>query len=352
MKKTISGIISAIILILVTISIVPFALAAEQTLPRKFQDFETYNNNNELNNFNRSKDNYSMGYYLNDAGGNVLFELDAQNKFSGKYGLKFAYDVSASGGKGDYCGRELFMPAIQPANDMLFNDDWTGAQAIQFWLKGDTSKNTLVIQFDTDDGETWNFGMLLTDDKAQIVRIRFRDMKSRNGSPSIRYNKITKTSIYVNKTRDGNTGIKDKGTIYLDDFQLVKSSDPVPELPKESVSTASGTSSAVGASSMVENTNSTQNTSSKNTSTQSNNSTVSDNQQSTVDGIDIGNEDNGEGLFASDNSPALSSVSSTPESKTAGGVSLPVILGIVGGIAVIAGVAVCVYIFVIKAKKS
>lgn len=235
MKKLISIFITVTVLLCLTVgAMAPNIMAAEVKLPKSFQDFETYKNNDELNNYGGGMSNYKGGYYENPAGGKATFELDTVNKFSGKYGLKFTYNVGGEGGKEDYCGRETFMPVIT-TDDLAFQDDWTGGQMIQFWLKGDTSNNSLVIQFETDDGEVWRKAFLLNSDKPQIVRIRLREMEARYDSTSMRLDHINKTCIYVNKNLNGNKGTKDTGTIYLDDFQIVRSTDPVPEIKEDLV---------------------------------------------------------------------------------------------------------------------
>ena len=342
MKKAISRSISIVVFLMLTAALIMPAAAAG-TVPRVFQDFESYADNSKLN-------NNDTGYKLNPYGDNAVFELDTQNKFSGKYGLKFTYNLAKEG----YCGRQTFMPIIQPGGDMQFEDDWGGAQAIQFWLKGDTSNCTLGIVVDTSDGEVWQYNVLLNSSQPRIIRCPFREMTSRYGSTVLLEEHITSTGLYVNKdgvtatgTPTGNKGTQNTGTIYLDSFQIVKTSDPIPDISGGSTSSAASTQSTA----------STQSATSAQSNSKASGSQASQDASNTDS--QISDTSSGQAGINLDDEDTMSNESNTPESEAKtddgdkkGGINPVLVAVIISVILILAVGGICLYIFVLKPKNN
>ncbi len=160
--------------------------------------FEEYSGNNEL------LDNaYSPG------GDISVITLDAENKNSGQYGMKYVYDVGVQG----YTG--------QTKN--LENADWSEANQLKFWYKPDGSNQKMVIQIKMSGISFEAYPSLAGNTAGEIV-IPFSEFKpapwdtsNANQVVTKKYLKDVQTfSIYVNKNPqvEGTSGI-----LYFDDIQ-------------------------------------------------------------------------------------------------------------------------------------
>ena len=257
MKKCLSYVLS--LLVILTICMIPMsvmpAASAAVTYPLTVENFETYPNNDDLNNYGNDKASYRHGYFPNPYGGKANWELDSKNKYEGKYGLRFSYDFTIQEDTREkYAGRHSFLPILSD-DPLAFVSDWSGGDAVQFWFKGDSSENTFVIHLDISDGSAWNSRTFINSSEPQFIRIPWSGFyvdKEHTGM-SLDLTQVSQIAIYVNKNLPKDigpvTGKKDTGTVYIDYLQIVRNSDPIPELKSTNSTTSKASSKASGAAS-------------------------------------------------------------------------------------------------------
>jgi len=166
--------------------------------PLVVDTFETYKGSNEL-----------LDNAYTPAGDPNTISLDAGNKQDGRYGLKYDYTMAAQG----YTGESLNMRGA----------DWSGTDALQFWLKPDGSGNKLVIQINAG-GTSFEAYPSLRSTEAGVVKIPFSEFKpapwdTANAGKTMdadALRDIRMFSIYVNKAEDVEVPA---GTLYFDDIR-------------------------------------------------------------------------------------------------------------------------------------
>ncbi|WP_052723909.1 glycosyl hydrolase [Paenibacillus wulumuqiensis] len=171
------------------------------TDPLVVDTFEHYKGSNEL-----------LDNAYTPAGDANRISLDAEQKQDGRYGLKYEYMLAAQG----YTGESLNMQGA----------DWSGADALQFWLKPDGSGNKLVIQVNAG-GTSFEAYPSLNGTEAGVVKIPFSAFKpapwdTANAGKTMdgdALRDIRMFSIYVNK---GDGVEVPEGTLYFDDIRAYR----------------------------------------------------------------------------------------------------------------------------------
>ncbi|MFC5471521.1 glycosyl hydrolase [Cohnella suwonensis] len=154
--------------------------------------------------------NLANKWRRNTAGNSVTAALDGTKKHDGLYAMRLDYTIGDPGFSGVY---------------RTYSDSWTGAGAIQFWLKPDASKRQLTVQFHESNGEVWEAGFTLTGKSARIVKIPFTSFAHpgwfQGGNGIVEPDTIKEIAFYFGQG-EGKPG---SGTIYVDDIEAVKLSD-------------------------------------------------------------------------------------------------------------------------------
>ena len=125
---------------------------------RIVDNFEFYQNNKSLI-------DVPGGFKRNVYGGSISFTAGDTEKNGGSNGLAVTYDVGSIGSAG----------AIRAFGNNTLN--WSGVDAIRFWIKPDGTNNTVTIQFrEKPEGndissETWEAGYLLSGTDEQLATI-------------------------------------------------------------------------------------------------------------------------------------------------------------------------------------
>lgn len=201
------------------------SLSAVKT--RMIDDFESYDNSELI----------SRGAYTT-SGGPLKLYPDSDNRNDGNYGLKYQYSVGTQG----YTGMIKRIPG---------GADWSGADAIRFWLKPDGTTNVLHIQFKElivnsfggSDGEVWEATYPLTGTTAGFVTIPLSSFQHPGWYDSqhnpwdngvIDLSSIGEFSIWVNKSTDpAETNFN--SAIYLDSIKAAKFDETPPVITVEGV---------------------------------------------------------------------------------------------------------------------
>lgn len=179
------------------------------TDPWVVDQFETYKGSNEL---------LDRAYVI--AGDPNTVTLSTYGKNSGKYGLKYDYTLNSQG----YTGESKNMQ----------NSDWSGSNAVRFWMKPDGSNNKLVIQININ-GTSFEAYPSLHGTEAGMIEIPFTDFKPAPWDTTNADKVITASSlkdvrmfsIYVNKGEDSSVA---SSTLYFDDIEAYNDgSTSVPE---------------------------------------------------------------------------------------------------------------------------
>lgn len=162
----------------------------------------------------------SQGSYARNVWGNSLTVTPESTctDAGSKYAAAFAYTMGdGSTGNANFTG----------VTKTLSGADWTGYNALQFWLKPDDSHNTLTIQFKEASGEVWETYYALDGTDARTVTIPFGDFNYAPWySPDLKANgkvdidSVTEYSFYINGATGGRLGAS---TFYLDSIKIVHS---------------------------------------------------------------------------------------------------------------------------------
>ena len=157
-------------------------------------------------------DNYLAGTFSQNsaAGCSSSFALSKENTSGGNYGGAFTYTLKNT-------TSEVWTGQIKGT---LTNNDFSGYNAIQMWVKPDKVNKKMVVQLTDDSGE--EFEVYLSDftsnsDKAQYVTIPFASFKGKQNG-TLNTANIQKFAVWCNSV-ENNTNVT--STIYLDEIKAV-----------------------------------------------------------------------------------------------------------------------------------
>ncbi|MDF2938059.1 MAG: hypothetical protein K0Q90_3432, partial [Paenibacillaceae bacterium] len=143
----------------------------------------------------------------NNSGSALTVSLATYGNSGGSYGLKLDYTVGNPG----YAGAFRSMGA-----------EWTGMEAIEFWLTPDGSNRQLAVQFHETNGEVWEAGYRIQGTAPVLVRLPFtafgRPGWSTVGNGVIDLGSIKEFAFYIAQ----GSGSQGSGTLYIDDIRAVK----------------------------------------------------------------------------------------------------------------------------------
>ncbi|MFN7250396.1 MAG: glycosyl hydrolase [Anaerobacillus sp.] len=177
--------------------------------PYIVDDFENYNGDTGL----------LRATYSNN-GDPVTLTLSQDHKKNGSFGLEYSYKLGAAG----YAGRQKPLGGI----------DWSGMEALQFWMKHERLNNHVTIQIQAG-GVHFERNINVDQDFEGIVEIPFSDFAPASWESNqtaifddTRLNRVAQFAIYI-----GGSG--SEGTIYFDDIRavVIEESPTTPEQPGE-----------------------------------------------------------------------------------------------------------------------
>ena len=212
-----------LILILLAVS-VPWLAQAQDAATRLIDDFETSEVFAERDQYNNAIGHVPWG----DVAGNVALSLaDMERAGAATSALRIDYDIGAWGG---------FTHALTDGENWI-SDDWSGHNAIRFWLYGNNSGGTVQVEiFDnrnpnlnSDSAERWFYRIVDDYDGWRQFSIAFRSFQRRTdwqpgGAPDDGLG-LNEVSGYAFGFPAG-TGLQ---TAYLDDVELTTLGvDPLP----------------------------------------------------------------------------------------------------------------------------
>jgi len=174
--------------------------------PYLVDNFEYYLGDNDL--LNR---NYSSN------GDPIQISLSSDAKQGGTYGLKYDYIIGNAG----YAGKQTSLPTV----------DWTGTNAIQFWMKHQSQSHHLTVQIQMG-GVSFEKNISLEQEFEGVVTIPFSEFAPAEWESNqtavidqARIQKVTQFALYTG-------GEKGSGTLYFDDIRAIEDKDS-PTLPEE-----------------------------------------------------------------------------------------------------------------------
>lgn len=157
---------------------------------------------------------FRQAWFRNPAGGTVTNTISSSQKANKLPAMKFVYNAGSPG----YAGLE---------HQMVQNNNWSGYAGYSVWIKGDGSKDKLVVQFEDGNGEQWDSYPILDFTNWKQLKVPFsrfvpapwqKNPPNKIASASV-LSKIQQISFYVSPNVKGTPG---KGTIYLGDISVYK----------------------------------------------------------------------------------------------------------------------------------
>lgn len=201
-----------------------FNMKEAEKQPRVVDDFEGY----------MGDDSLLSGEWASNVGPgcSVTPGLSANNKKNGEFGLTFEYKISTEKTSEGYAGITKSV-----------GSDWSGADALQFWINPDGYGQKLILQI-TSNGEEFEVNLkdIASTTEPQLVTVDFNKFKGKKGG-KLDLTNIEKFGIYCNTIvpddHEGSWTVDSK--MYFDDIKAVNT--------KEISSTGGGSSSSGGGSS-------------------------------------------------------------------------------------------------------
>ncbi|MGN0145115.1 MAG: glycosyl hydrolase, partial [Clostridium sp.] len=205
-----------------------FNMKEPEKQPRVVDDFEGY----------MGDDSLLTGEWAPNVGPgcSVTPSLSTDHKKNGEFGLTFEYKISTAKTTEGYAGITKSV-----------GSDWSGTDALQFWITPDGYGQKLIIQI-TSNGEEFEVNLkdIAATTEPQLVTIDFSEFKGKKGG-KLGLSNIEKFGIYCNTIvpddHEGAWTVNSK--IYFDDIKAIDTN----EVPSNGGNSSSGGSSSSGSSS-------------------------------------------------------------------------------------------------------